>query len=102
MPKPTPAPAARPTDDDALAFDFSAAPRPAKASSAHPVTALGSKEPKNQGTPPPSLQRPKLGARVPADLKRRLKLAAAAHERTQDDIVAEALADWLTAHPWNP
>jgi len=99
MPKPAPAPATRPGDDE---LDFSTAPRPAKASSVHPVTALGTKEPRNQGTLPPSLQRPKLGTRVPADLKRRLKLAAAAHERTQDDIVAEALTDWLTTHPWKP
>lgn len=36
--------------------------------------------------------------RAPRDLRLRLRVAAATMERTQDDILAEALANWLDEH----
>jgi len=36
--------------------------------------------------------------RAPRDLRLRLRVAAATMERTQDDILAEALAGWLDEH----
>lgn len=37
----------------------------------------------------------KLGARVPTDVHRALRLAAVEDERRQDEIVTEALQQWL-------
>lgn len=45
-------------------------------------------------TPVPE-DRQKLGARISKDLKRRLKIAAAVHDRTEESIVIEALEAWL-------
>jgi hypothetical protein len=43
--------------------------------------------------------RQKLGARISRDLKRRLKIAAAVYDRTEESIVVEAIEHWLDQHP---
>lgn len=41
----------------------------------------------------------KLGTRVPRELARALKIAAATRGRTEQDIVIEAVREWLARHP---
>jgi predicted transcriptional regulator len=36
--------------------------------------------------------------RMPADTRRRLRIAAAELDRELQDIIAEAVTEWLTAH----
>jgi hypothetical protein len=48
--------------------------------------------------PPVPEIRVQIKFRVARDLRLRLRLAAATMERTQDEILAEALAGWLEEH----
>lgn len=42
--------------------------------------------------------RVQISGRVPADIRTRLRIAAAHENRDQADIMADALNDWLTSH----
>ncbi|MEI6621980.1 MAG: hypothetical protein WCP28_08750 [Actinomycetes bacterium] len=37
----------------------------------------------------------RLSTIIPADLHKRVKIAAITHDRALQDVIAEALADWL-------
>lgn len=102
MAKPEPKPTAVPADLPTRTPNRAPARHPADP--AEPVRPGGSTVARWQGGKEAREQRVagevKIGSRIPSGLARDLKLAAAAHERTEQAIVIEALGEWLAAHPW--
>jgi hypothetical protein len=62
------------------------------------------KTPESQDPSPPAEEyadMPKVTYRIPTDFRRRLKMAAAAHGRTETSIYLEAVGRWMDENP-NP